>query len=163
MGEITVAAICRQAEVDRATFYRHFETKQDLLERGVAQLVDALIVRTGAAATSDPRFSHRLELLFQEIDARRELYRPFLAGNAEAHLLHALTRRLAEFLYEERLGPRFSDAQQSGIPEMLTAMTVSALVGLIRAWLVEHPDWHADDVTSIYSRYARGGVDAFDR
>ncbi|MCB9760128.1 MAG: TetR/AcrR family transcriptional regulator [Alphaproteobacteria bacterium] len=39
LRQVTVTAICQRACVHRATFYRHFESKEDLIERGTARLV----------------------------------------------------------------------------------------------------------------------------
>ncbi len=39
LARVRVADICRHASVHRSTFYRHFEDKQDLVERGTARLV----------------------------------------------------------------------------------------------------------------------------
>src|SRR5215510_5102896 len=40
---ITVKDICERAMVHRTTFYKHYEDKYALLERGMQQMVDALI------------------------------------------------------------------------------------------------------------------------
>src|SRR5258707_1942613 len=41
--EITVKDICERAMVHRTTFYKHYEDKYALLERGMRQMYDALV------------------------------------------------------------------------------------------------------------------------
>lgn len=40
---ITVKDICERAMVHRTTFYKHYEDKYALLERGMRQMYDALV------------------------------------------------------------------------------------------------------------------------
>jgi AcrR family transcriptional regulator len=42
---ISVAEIARRAGINRATFYRHFEDKADLLERGIEGLLEDTVAR----------------------------------------------------------------------------------------------------------------------
>ena len=164
LSSISVSEICRHAGVDRATFYRHFEDREDLLERGVRLAVDAIIERIGAADPRDPRFDTRLGNLFAEIADRRDFYRPFAGANADGRLGRVLADRVSEFLLRERIAPVLREGAGAGSvdrSEMVTAMTVSALVGLIGRWLTDSPHWRAEDVHAAYAAYVIGGVTAF--
>lgn len=162
VGSITVSGICRRADVDRATFYRHYEDKQDLLERGVPQLVDEMIQRVGAESSADSRFPRRLELLFEEVSRRRELFRPLVSPNAGGLFSYLFSNRLGAFLYSARLRPMFPDPDRSnGLSTMLASMTVSSLVGLVRVWLTEHPEWDPHELSRVYTGYVYGAVGSF--
>lgn len=160
-SKITVSAICREAEVDRATFYRHFEGKEDLIERGTDQLVDEIVKRIGADSLESPGFPNRLNALFQEIRRQQELFKAFLDRNANCVLANRLSQSIETFLSSERIAPR---ARQTGASDfeaaMASRMTAAALVSAIQLWVSSYGETPPEAVQKLYERYVTAGVAA---
>lgn len=51
---ITVKEICQKAGVNRSTFYLHYETMNDLLEKTVGMINDCFIASLSSVPTDDP-------------------------------------------------------------------------------------------------------------
>jgi len=80
--EITVKDICERAMVHRTTFYKHYEDKYALLEQGMRQMYDALLVEVkmlpSAFSVDDPLPS--LILLFVHVAQHQQFYKLMLCG-----------------------------------------------------------------------------------
>ena len=46
-AKISVTELCRKAGVSRMTFYRHFESREDVLKKWCAGITDRLVVESG--------------------------------------------------------------------------------------------------------------------
>jgi len=100
-----VSAICRQARINKATFYRHFEDKADLLERGVegffARIGDGLDPAPEEEGRTAASAMQRILGLFERIEEHARLLRPVLSGAAGSRL-----RKKAEDFFEEYIRTR---------------------------------------------------------
>ncbi len=165
LSEISITGICRNAGVDRATFYRHFEDKQDLIERGIAQHIDHIIGRIGADDKNSSQFKKRLDSLFVELDEHRESLRPFFSISTSAIFEDRIKTVLFDFLLHNRIEEiifNSCDNQEKKIlPKAITAMTSSALFGLIKYWLSEKPEWEPHYISVIYQQYISAGIISF--
>src|SRR5436305_12204831 len=82
--QITVKDICERAMVHRTTFYKHYEDKYALLEQGMRQMYDELVV----AAEHRPPSAFSLDdpppyfiRLFEHVTERQQFYRLMLCGD----------------------------------------------------------------------------------
>lgn len=107
LTQVKVADICRHACVHRSTFYRHFEDRADLVQRGTARLVVQLALGVEAPAST---------------------LTAVLAGGPPSHLLHlfeaALVRRRQ---LEVVLDPDRGFAFRSALTDALTDLGVQRL------------------------------------
>src|SRR5262249_44633616 len=80
---ITVKDICERAMVHRTTFYKHYEDKYALLERGMRQMYDALVAEaqhvppSAFSADHPPPYFVRL---FEHVAEHRQFYALMLCG-----------------------------------------------------------------------------------
>ena len=78
---VTVAQICRAADVARGTFFLHFPSKLALLAEAGHELAQSLRVeRAGSRGTAAAEYRMLLERLAQEWAARGALLRPMLGA-----------------------------------------------------------------------------------
>jgi AcrR family transcriptional regulator len=81
--DITVTDICERAMVHRTTFYKHYEDKYALLDRGVRQMYDALVAEAEHlppsvfSADNPPPYFVRL---FEHVAEHQHFYRLMLCG-----------------------------------------------------------------------------------
>jgi AcrR family transcriptional regulator len=113
--KVGVADICARAGVNRATFYAHYEDRNDLLERSMASLFDGMV--DGADPSKPGTMEGQLLKLFSHCVERRDFYAAALAAGApfralfEEYLsLHAIGR-MADLEPEEDDSDRALEAR----------------------------------------------------
>src|SRR5689334_13812410 len=80
---VTVRNITQKAGINRATFYRHYQDKFDLLDRYSQEVYDLLDTsETGSGAAKDPEASQSgLVRMLEHIRANARFYRVMLGKN----------------------------------------------------------------------------------
>ena len=131
---LTVQHLLDRAGVSRATFYAHFDSKEDLLAASLERLRNAL-TEAGAGAASNGSRSPRFALaFFEHVGSHRRLYEstvvPEREVTVERHLRHML-----RVLVREELRKRASGAERDGRLDLATQFVVSALWSTIVWWI----------------------------
>lgn len=110
-GEITVAEIAREAGIHRATFYRHFETKDDLLQRGAEifwdgmnRKISARRLEMGKLKGFHERIRSMMGFFFNEVEENREILTPLLGSSGPPVFRKITEQRLTSYIEEFRLG-----------------------------------------------------------
>lgn len=131
--------IADRAMINRATFYRHYADKHELLARCMDDVYDDLVARTHPPPRTPEEIDldagrENMRLMFEHVAENAEFYKVMLgAGPFRA--------RIHEYL-EAVLRGRWEVAQSAYAtpprvpPPMVIAYTAAALIGLI-AWWVE--------------------------
>lgn len=117
MEKITVADICRLAEINRATFYRHYESQY-----GVLYELEDRLLEEAAPDHGDGEVQERLRLLFQALAEKKQEWELLLSSKADP----GLSLRLCFFL-ERELSP--------GGKEMDRRFFLHGLSGLTMEWM----------------------------
>ena len=130
---VTVRDITEYAQVNRATFYRHYQDKFDLLDQyaqEVYQLLDAPI--EAVAPLRDETAG--LVKMFEHIRAHAKFYRVMLGKNGDL----AFARKIQHYV-EKRLSQSLPDAllHEKPLAELFLSYVSSASVGVV-LWWVEH-------------------------
>ncbi len=161
-ADIKVSEICETADINRATFYRHYEDKQDLLSRGIEQMVDDIIslLDTSKELTADP--APRITALFEEIHRNRETYRPFLSPNAPPEFASRLEARVAEYLRLQRFLPLFRNSDPGDeVLVILSKATARVLTSVLSYWLIEAPEKDIREIMELYLKFVMQGITGF--
>lgn len=171
-ASITVADITRNAGINRATFYLHFEDKDDLLARGFEGFLEEL----GESFREQPEgmddeawLQFRVVSLFNMLSQRRSFFLAMLSGVGASPLFEKASSFLERFLIENRFPRTRKDETANPIPAPFIAKTiVSTLVGLVSWWLQDTPETvmpggekiTPEAMADYYIRFIRGGVSA---
>ncbi len=136
---VRVSEIIERAEVNRATFYRHYRSKRDLLRswtQEVGHLLDAQ-----ADSLQDPRvYAGSAEYLptivlsiFEHIAAHQSYYRLMLGRNGLNGIANDMESQICAFL-ERRTD--LLELTISGIPEGMQIRAYAAqFIGVVKWWL----------------------------
>ncbi|MFE4948635.1 TetR/AcrR family transcriptional regulator [Leifsonia sp. NPDC056665] len=96
---LTVSAICERTGIDRATFYRHFATMDDLIADALGDLADQANRQWEATSTGSGSQLDESTAIFviylKHVEENWALYRWALGPNGSAKTLHALLERSA--------------------------------------------------------------------
>jgi AcrR family transcriptional regulator len=99
--EITVQQICERAMVHRSTFYKHYEDKYALLERGVRQMYDELVAHEEHLPPSAFSVEHPPPYflrLFEHAAAHPQFYKLMLCGGEGGRFQKLVKEYLTEVL-----------------------------------------------------------------
>lgn len=100
---LTVRAVCERAQVNRSTFYAHFQDVPDMMARLEERLDEELLgrylaARDGGGTRQEPLTAASLVLFLEHIRAHRRFYRVALATRREFPLEQGRERMWAELV-----------------------------------------------------------------
>ncbi|BCH28494.1 TetR family transcriptional regulator [Mesorhizobium sp. L-8-10] len=155
--EITVEDILREADVGRATFYAHFTTKDDLLERSLDRLRDLLLAAQGYGETAPfpwDRSWSPSRVLFEHIAEFADV-RFALSGGRGGPILRDAVDRVLAGVFRAAM-PR---EMAGSLPrELVVLHIVSTVNATLRWWLEHHPDMSAAEIDALFARLLTGGL-----
>ena len=96
---ITIAELAEQADLNRATFYLHYDSKEQLLVDSLETQFDELVAAMKTHGTAAPPWSlamvDDLERIFQYVAENAELYRALLADNGVGYVAQQIIDYIA--------------------------------------------------------------------
>jgi AcrR family transcriptional regulator len=138
--EITVSAICERAMVHRTTFYKHYEDKYDLLEKGVRNIYASLIgggEHLPPSAYSPAHPPPYFVRLFEHAAEHERFYRLMLAGAGVHRFQQLLRDSIVQFASTQRADSRYAE-QSISVPLSLHAQFMAGgTLSVLGWWLQE--------------------------
>ncbi len=78
--DITITEICQKAGVTRMSFYRNFESKEDILRKWVTSVTDEFLELSGISYKNDSSKEYFLKL-FQHMEQQKEMCKLLYRAN----------------------------------------------------------------------------------
>ncbi len=130
-SEITITQICQEAHLVRKTFYRNFETKEDILHYILDRLFESFRSEFDIE-TLDPSeiFTHYYEYLAQEKQLLSYLHRD--------NLFYLLTKKYIEYAESVRMYLiiiKGYNQAQTGLESYAIHFIVGGMVSILEHWL----------------------------
>lgn len=148
--EITVDQLCREAMVGRATFYKHFEDKYDLLAFIAREAQQQLLENISSLDhTDDPAqfYISVLEYMLNFFDEKKELITSAFKGNAPPILYQILVEHFS-LLIQKYMEKDMKHYQTVTLPpELMAQIYTGALIFLCKWWITKKD--HPSDKTEI--------------
>jgi AcrR family transcriptional regulator len=137
---ININQLCERAMVNRATFYRHYRDKFDLLTHCMDDVFDDLIRQT----TPPPRRAEEVDLeagyqnivlLFNHVAEHAAFYRLMLGQSGSGAFRAQVERYLQQVLHQRWEQARHVYVQPPRLaPPMIIAYQSAAFIGLVQWW-----------------------------
>jgi AcrR family transcriptional regulator len=138
-----VAEICRRARVNKATFYRHFEDRADLLDRGLEGFFAEIGERIDPATVEEGRtwesMARRIEDLFGLVEEHARLLRPILSGAGGSILRRKAEAFLEDYLQARRVARLAHPGQTFALPRDAIPRALASLGMGLASWWLDHP------------------------
>jgi AcrR family transcriptional regulator len=155
---LTVQDIIDRANVGRATFYAHFDNKDDLLVSGFEDLRASLRARQregwSSGRTVEQRalaFSHHF---FEHTDEYREVFRA-MVGKRSGALVERMLHKLVVDLVREDVREALPRTEYASVPpEALVQFIAGALFGVLTWWLEAKTRLSVTEVDALFKRLA---------
>lgn len=145
--EITIRDITDYADIGYATFFRHYDGKDDLMLEifsGIIEELESLPERH-----ADRYFEQEGYLLFQHVKKNQAMYRSILNSQLFARKL----RKHLGDMVQMHLYSHASEIRTSAIPiEVAAHHMVSALLGLVDWWLFNDMPYSIERMAMVYDR-----------
>ncbi|SIO84591.1 TetR family regulatory protein of MDR cluster [Nocardiopsis sp. JB363] len=135
LASVTMAAVARRAEVNRATAYQHYADLDGLVADAMEDAV-AHVARCAALCpleTPNDRTPEPLIDLFAHVAENAVLYRRMFAERGSARFAELLRERVAGALVVGFTEGRRPTAQSKVPPELHASFVAGALVGVVAA------------------------------
>ena len=150
--DIVVKEILARADVGRSTFYAHYRDKDELLERGIRDMLCIDSAQSSARGTSpcDRLLGFSLPFLehVEQFRVGGELPLDAIrAAPVHEHLRRVLESALGDALHAGDAGPPFDT---SAVPTNLLVRHVAASFVLTLDWWLEHPTLSAREVDACF-------------
>jgi AcrR family transcriptional regulator len=152
----TVQDIIDRANVGRSTFYAHFLDKDALLRSGFDNLRDALSKKgVGGKGGWDVALD-----LFQHARSHYPLYRA-MVGKHSWDMIQQYAHKFLFNLIKENLKPKMSAKKKTPVPlDIVAHFIVSSFLALLTWWLDQNMPYSAEQMTEMFKRLTKPGVDA---
>lgn len=152
-NDITIRDITQEAGVGYATFFRHYESKDDLLADAFEQSMEALNALLQPLGGADPVEEGRL--IFEHIDDDHQLYEVLLRGQGVQPLLkqvEASAVREVMVRFSRAAGDGNGEDVEGAIPTAVIANhVVASIIALIKWWLRNDRPYSPEEMGIIYA------------
>lgn len=155
---LTVQNLLDRANVGRATFYAHFDSKDELLASSVARLRDWLAGQW--RTVPGQRLGFTLPL-FRHLSAHKSIYRKTIAREGELSVERHIRLMLHELVREELRARPLRPGQGGGAPvDLASRYLVGALWSTIDWWMENGAVLPPEEVNTLFQRLTFPGIDA---
>jgi len=162
---LSVQDIIDRANVGRATFYAHFDSKEDLLASGIENLRESLRERQrqerSAGGSDEGLFAFSREL-FIHANEHRTVFRAMVGKRSGAVVQQLLQKMLVDLVRDE-VKDTWAEKENETPIEAVSQFIGGGLFGLLMWWGNGKMRMAVDDVDSMFRRLAIPSVKAVSR
>ena len=163
---LTVQDIIDRANVGRATFYAHFENKEDLLVSRLDGLRVSLQARQRSARQQGSHLEDRIfaysRELFVHVDEHRTVFRSMVGKRSGAIIQHLFHKMLVDLVRDDVKAVAAANAAATGgMPhEAVAQLIAGGLFGLVLWWVDGPAKLSVEGVDALFRRLAMPALKA---
>ncbi len=154
--QISIQNIVDQANVGRATFYTHYQNKDDLLKSGFERVLDVLSQQI--VSNEKGQFSFDTSMLFQHAQGHFELYKTLVWGSGFDLLTKEGHASLSKKI-EDRIDLLLTGRQPPSIPPPILFYSLAGtLLIMLKWWLDNKMPYSPEHMDKIFQQLIMPGL-----
>lgn len=161
LNEITIKELCEKADINRGTFYLHYEDIYDLKNQIETDLCDELINQIQPITNANMKELDSYQLFYQLFTYTKKnetLFRALLGDNGDISFLTDLRILFKEYYLSPVLKGQPINFTQN--MEYAYDFISSGFTGLVAKWLEEGTPYSVDEMAKLTSKLAFDGIPA---
>lgn len=155
LDKVHINELCLEAGINRATFYRHYETPQDVLMELEKELVNGLLLGLPQQPPKTITEARKtLEILCTRIYDHSDLFKILFRCNSDEDMRRRLNDFYGQFWQMRKTEPQFANMDNE-TALMLTAMLGGGCYCLLRCWIMNDISKTPAEIAVIMSNVIR--------
>ncbi len=159
ISKISITELCEKAQINRATFYRHYNVPQDVLIDIELELIDKAQNIAPLPTTIKGALPY-LEKMFTYAYDNAELVRTLIANDADRNFAHLLDL-CNNSIFQTRVHLVNGEKLDQDTIKLLTAYLGGGGYYLVRAWLMEDVPKTPKEIAKIIFDLVTRDLDAY--
>ncbi len=149
---ITVTQICQEAELSRRTFYRLYNTREEILDEYISTLEEEFICMVADTA---PRHYTEVAAIYFEFWKLHEIFLNLLKKNNMLEIIYRISGEIAPVVFEKvKPDMKIDDMTRA----YLLSYSLGGLNGMLIRWVEEGMELSSEQVKTILDRALRIAV-----
>lgn len=145
--KVSISELCAKADINRATFYRHYNLPQDIIEEIGRDMIQDIHRRLPIPAFRGDTRSYLVKICHYFHD-HAEVICTLIRNNSDRSFTHLLTDAFDELIRPEQLtfGGRVADDADL---RLVCACLSGASSAMLRQWLIEEPQKTPEEIADL--------------
>ncbi len=155
IDKITPTELCRRAEINRNTFYKHYYTTRDLLQE-IEEEFSAQIVESLGAKLHQNDTLQLLQQICQIVLDKKEFCKILLSANGDPAFMQDVIMLGKSFILQswEEMGVQLSEEKM----EIAFAFIISGSVAIMRTWAAGDMSIPPQEIAELINRLTLSGI-----
>ncbi len=156
ISKITIKEICEDADINRATFYAHYNDQYDFMNQIQNELLENIEIHLSAFVKSDLHMNllDMVEQIFEYIKENARICRLLLSERGDMNF----QKRVFMLVYEKIINNiTTGDTISKETAEYIHAFTLTGCIGVIQKWLnddmTKPPRFMAETIIKLTTAY----------
>ena len=147
--EISIKDICSGADINRSTFYRHYNTQYELYDDVLEDITNDISEIYAACTGEDYTAQNFLAQILKYIEANRDTFLVILSGNSNVSMGETFNRFTSRFIDTENA---------SELKVYIVQFIAAGMTSFIWTWLNKENRRSAEDVALVISSVMTHGI-----
>lgn len=139
ISRITVKELCEEAEINRATFYAHYQDQYDLLQQTEQELIDDVnrCIDALVESPNEDRLKQVTLEIIKIIDANLDCVRVLWGRNGDMKFQEKMT----QIFHDQFIRLLPENGEENRLEKEFTYIyTINGCIGIIRQWIFDDHD-----------------------
>lgn len=157
---ITIQEVADRADLNRATFYLHFASKEELLIAALRDQFDELVTAMEATAPADPPWGNEDydRLLFEHIAEHAAVYSALLGAHGLGLVIHQVITYMAQVIERDLHTQMPAGVSLRAPAPVVSYFYAGGLFALIKWWLEQGMPLPPEEMAVLTNRLCTRGV-----